>query len=129
MLAVVEPGTAVAGVFTRSQCPSAPVDWCRRILPGGRARALVCNAGNANAFTGRAGETAARLTAETIARALGCPVDEVFLASTGVIGETLDETALAEALPVLTGAEPAGWELRPRPSAPPTPSPRALAAR
>ena len=110
MLARVPAGTTVAGVFTRSQCPSAPVDWCRRILPAGRARAVVCNAGNANAFTGRAGETAARLTAQTIARALGCSADEVYLASTGVIGETLDETALAEALPVLAEADPAGWE-------------------
>ncbi len=110
MLAELTPGTTVAGVFTRSLCSSAPVDWCRQVLPGGVARALVCNAGNANAFTGRAGETSARLTAETIARALGCRADEVFLASTGVIGETLDETALAEALPVLARAEPTGWE-------------------
>ncbi len=110
MLAELDPGTTVAGVFTRSRCPSAPVDWCRRILPAGRARAVVCNAGNANAFTGRAGETATRLTAETIARALGCPADEVFLASTGVIGETLDESALAEALPVLAGSAATGWE-------------------
>lgn len=110
MLAEVEPGTTVAGVFTKSQCPSAPVDWCRRILSPGRARAIVCNAGNANAFTGRAGETAARLTAETIARSLGCSADEVFLASTGVIGETLDEAALAEALPVLAGSGTVGWE-------------------
>lgn len=110
MLAEVDPGTTVAGVFTRSQCPSAPVDWCRRILGEGRARAVVCNAGNANAFTGRAGETAARLTAETIARSLGCSPDEVYLASTGVIGETLDEAALAEALPVLAGSATTGWE-------------------
>ncbi|MEM9565387.1 MAG: bifunctional glutamate N-acetyltransferase/amino-acid acetyltransferase ArgJ [Actinomycetota bacterium] len=111
MLAEVPPGTTVAGVFTRSQCPSAPVDWCRRILATGGARAIVCNAGNANAFTGRAGETAAELTAVTIAGALGCRPDEVFLASTGVIGETLDERALADALPVLARSEAAGWEL------------------
>ncbi len=111
MLAEVPPGTTVAGVFTRSRCPSAPVDWCRRILPAGRARAIVCNAGNANAFTGRAGETAAELTARTIAAAIGCRADEVFLASTGVIGETLDERALADALPILARSEPAGWEL------------------
>ena len=110
MLAELAPGTTVAGVFTRSRCPSAPVDWCRRILPAGVARAVVCNAGNANAFTGRAGETAARLTAETIAEALDCPADEVFLASTGVIGETLDEAALAGALPVLASSPSVGWE-------------------
>ncbi len=110
MLARLDPGTTVAGVFTRSRCPSAPVDHCRRILPAGIARAVVCNAGNANAFTGRAGETATELTARTVADALGCGPDEVFLASTGVIGETLDESALAEALPVLTGSTTTGWE-------------------
>jgi glutamate N-acetyltransferase/amino-acid N-acetyltransferase len=110
MLATMPPGTAVAGTFTRSQCPSAPVDWCRRILGGGDARALVCNAGNANAFTGRAGDTAAALTAGLIASAIGCRADEVYLASTGVIGETLDEAALASALPILAGAGETGWQ-------------------
>ncbi|MEM8923678.1 MAG: bifunctional glutamate N-acetyltransferase/amino-acid acetyltransferase ArgJ [Actinomycetota bacterium] len=111
MLAEVDAGTAVAGVFTRSLCPSAAVDWCRRVLDGGdgTARAVVCNAGNANAFTGRAGETAAELTAESIAAAIGCRPDEVLLASTGVIGETLDEAALAEALPILAAGGSAGW--------------------
>ncbi len=51
-------GTTVAGVFTRSKCPSAPVDWCRANLAGGTARALVVNSGNANAFTGRKGREA-----------------------------------------------------------------------
>ena len=108
-LAELAPGTTVAGVFTTSLCPSAPVDWCRRILERGRARAVVCNAGNANAFTGRAGSTAAELTAEVVAECLGCQPDEVFLASTGVIGETLDETALTEALPSLARAETVDW--------------------
>ena len=111
MLAELLPGTTVAGVFTRSSCPSAPVDWCRSILGRGTARAVVCNAGNANAFTGRAGDTTARLTAETIAEALGCEPEEVFLASTGVIGETLDDAALAGALPVLASSDAVGWEV------------------
>src|SRR6478736_10469306 len=55
--------TAVAGVFTRSKCPSAPVDWCRKNLGVGAARALVVNSGNANAFTGMKGAQAAGLTA------------------------------------------------------------------
>ena len=55
-------GTAVAGVFTRSKCPSAPVDWCRKNLDRGTARALVVNSGNANAFTGRTGAQAVKLT-------------------------------------------------------------------
>ena len=110
MLAELAPGTTVAGTFTRSLCSSAPVDWCRRILgtgpQAGTARAVVCNAGNANAFTGRAGDTSAELTAKIIAAELGCEPDEVFLASTGVIGETLDDGALAAALPALAGTTP-----------------------
>ncbi len=102
-LAVVAEGTTVAGTFTKSLCPSAPVDWCRRVLAegDGTARALVCNSGNANAFTGRAGDTAAALTADLIGDALGVDADRVYLASTGVIGETLPEAALESGLPVL----------------------------
>ncbi len=110
MLARVPEGTTIAGTFTSSLCPSAPVDWCRRILPGGRARAVVCNAGNANAFTGRAGDTAAQATAETMAAVIGCDPGEVFLASTGVIGETLDAGAMTAALPALVDGPPASWE-------------------
>src|SRR5215207_3425749 len=86
----LDQGAAVAGVFTRSKCPSAPVDWCRANLEQGRARALVVNSGNANAFTGLKGREAVRLTADIAARAAGCAAEEVFLASTGVIGEPLD---------------------------------------
>lgn len=114
MLALLPAGTAVAGTFTTSLCPSAPVDWCRRILPAGRARAIVVNSGNANAFTGRHGDTAAELTATTVAAALGVAPDEVFLASTGVIGENLPTDALAIALPDLADrlavASPDAWE-------------------
>ncbi|MDB5511065.1 MAG: N-acetylglutamate synthase [Enterovirga sp.] len=90
LYAAFDEGTAVAGVFTRSRCPSAPVDWCRAQLPGGTARALVVNSGNANAFTGLKGRDAVRLTATIAAEAAGCRPEEVFLASTGVIGEPLD---------------------------------------
>ena len=69
LLALFEAGTAVAGVFTTSKCPSAPVDWCRAKLAGGRARALVVNSGNANAFTGRRGAKAVTETAEHAATA------------------------------------------------------------
>jgi glutamate N-acetyltransferase/amino-acid N-acetyltransferase len=86
----LDAGTEVAGVFTRSRCPSAAVDWCREQLPGGRARALVVNSGNANAFTGMKGREAVALTAKIAAEAAGCKPDEVYLASTGVIGEPLD---------------------------------------
>jgi glutamate N-acetyltransferase / amino-acid N-acetyltransferase len=90
LLAVMDKGTAVAGVFTRSKCPSAPVEWCRARLGRGKARALVVNSGNANAFTGKTGRQATTLTADIAAKALGCSASEVFLASTGVIGEPLD---------------------------------------
>jgi len=89
LLASFAPGTTVAGVFTRNKCPGAPVTWCRDILPGGTARGLVVNAGNANVFNGAAGAAAARLSAEAAARTLGCAPEQVFLASTGVIGEPM----------------------------------------
>ncbi len=83
-------GTTVAGVFTRSKCPSAPVDWCRENLAHGQARAIVVNSGNANAFTGQVGAAAVKRTAQIAAKAAGCKANEVFIASTGVIGEPLD---------------------------------------
>ena len=89
-MAVFAPGTEAAGVFTRSKCPGAPVEWCREALRGGKGRALVVNSGNANAFTGQKGRESVKLTAEIAARAAGCKPSEVFISSTGVIGEPLD---------------------------------------
>ena len=104
-------GTAAAGVFTRNLCPGAPVDWCRAALAGGRARALVVNAGNANVFTGRAGAAAAAATAAAAAALAGCPDHEVFVASTGVIGEALPTERITAALPALHASLRAdGWE-------------------
>src|SRR6476646_6470529 len=85
LLAVMDKGTAVAGVFTQSKCSSAPVEWCRAKLARGRsskrefARALVVNSGNANAFTGKTGRQATALTASIAAKAIGCSPNEVFL--------------------------------------------------
>jgi glutamate N-acetyltransferase/amino-acid N-acetyltransferase len=93
MLAVFDKSASVAGVFTRSKCPSAPVEWCRARLKGARARAVVVNSGNANAFTGKNGRAACALTAKLAAAAVGCKVSEIFLASTGVIGEPLPAQA------------------------------------
>jgi glutamate N-acetyltransferase/amino-acid N-acetyltransferase len=90
MLALLDKGTEVAGVLTRSKCPSAPVDWCKARLGKGKARALVVNSGNANAFTGKTGAEATKFTATLAAKACGVPATEIFLASTGVIGEPLD---------------------------------------
>ncbi|MGB9041655.1 MAG: bifunctional glutamate N-acetyltransferase/amino-acid acetyltransferase ArgJ [Pseudolabrys sp.] len=93
LLALFEPGTTAAGVLTRSKCPSAPVEWCRAHLKPGTARALVVNSGNANAFTGKSGRDACKFTAQIAARAVGCKPKDVFLASTGVIGEPLKAQA------------------------------------
>jgi glutamate N-acetyltransferase / amino-acid N-acetyltransferase len=110
LLAVLDEGTTVAGVFTRSKCPSAPVEWCRAKLPGGKARALVVNSGNANAFTGKTGRQATALTAQIAAKALACSPNEVFLASTGVIGEPLDATKFDGVLGALAArAAPKEW--------------------
>ncbi len=98
MMAVFDEPAEAAGVFTRSKCPSAPVDWCRDKLKGGKARALVVNSGNANAFTGDKGIEAVQLVAEAAASTVGCSPDEVFMASTGVIGEPLDGTRIARVL-------------------------------
>jgi glutamate N-acetyltransferase/amino-acid N-acetyltransferase len=116
LLAVMDKGTSVAGVFTKSKCPSAPVEWCRAKLKGGGsskggfARALVVNSGNANAFTGKTGRQATNLTAALAAKAVGCSANEVYLASTGVIGEPLDATKFDGVLGTLAeSAAPADW--------------------
>src|SRR5215469_5622354 len=111
MLAVFEPQTSVAGVFTRSKCPSAPVEWCQAQLKGRHARALVVNSGNANAFTGKSGRQACALTAKFAAAAVGCKTGEVFLASTGVIGEPLNAQAFERVMAGLAAAAgPDGYD-------------------
>jgi len=116
LLAVMDKGTTVAGVFTKSKCPSAPVEWCRAKLgrggssKGGFARALVVNSGNANAFTGKTGKQSTALTAQIAAKAVGCATSDVFLASTGVIGEPLDATKFDGVLATLAEtATPDRW--------------------
>ena len=110
LLAILDKGTTVAGVFTQSKCASAPVEWCRAKLPGGAARALVVNSGNANAFTGRTGKQATAMTAAIAAKAVGCKTSEVFLASTGVIGEPLDGRKFEGVLGSLAGqTAPDAW--------------------
>jgi glutamate N-acetyltransferase/amino-acid N-acetyltransferase len=109
LLMAFEEGTTVAGVLTKSKCPSAAVDWCRANLPhGGMARGLVVNSGNANAFTGAKGKQSVAMTAEYAAKALGCKTSEVFLASTGVIGEPLDAGKFAGVLDNMAGRLAAG---------------------
>jgi len=110
MAVVLDEGTTVAGVLTRSKTCSAPVLWCREGLKHGQARALVVNSGNANAFTGKKGSEAARITAEAAAKARGCSPGEVFIASTGVIGEPLEAAKFAHLLDgLVTSARPDAW--------------------
>lgn len=111
LLAVFGPGTIAAGVLTKSKTRSAAVDWCAEQLKHGRARALVVNSGNANAFTGQRGAEAVRLTAQAAAEAVGCEPEEVFIASTGVIGEPLDTGKFAHLLDALAEAAATdGWQ-------------------
>src|SRR5438270_893927 len=110
LLVLLDEGTVAAGVFTRSKCPSAPVEWCRDKLKAHKARALVVNSGNANAFTGKTGRAACQLTADLAANAVCCRPDEVFLASTGVIGEPLDARAFDGVMANLAAnAKGTGW--------------------
>ena len=104
LLVLFDPGTTVAGVLTQSKTASAPVDWCRKHLAHGMARALVVNSGNANAFTGKRGVDAVNRTAEAAAEAADCLEADVYIASTGVIGEPLDASKIALHLAALAQA-------------------------
>jgi glutamate N-acetyltransferase/amino-acid N-acetyltransferase len=110
LLALFDEGTVAAGVFTKSKCPSAPVEWCRANLKGAKPRALVVNSGNANAFTGKTGRQACKSTADIASRAIGCKPADVFLASTGVIGEPLNTKAFDGVMEGLVlAAKPEPW--------------------
>lgn len=113
LLVQFEEMAQIAGVFTRSRCASAPVDWCKTHLANGVARALLVNSGNANAFTGREGREAVETSAKLTADAVGCAPEEVFLASTGVIGEPLPAQKYADIMDSLATngtATSAAWE-------------------
>jgi glutamate N-acetyltransferase / amino-acid N-acetyltransferase len=99
MLAELAPGSAIAGVFTRSLTAGAPVVWCRDCLPGGKVRGIVVNSGNSNVFTGRAGKEVVEKTAATAAQLLACDPKQIFVSSTGVIGEPPPGQKIFEALP------------------------------
>lgn len=111
-LAVIyfERPASVAGVFTQSKCPSAPVDWCRKHLKRGTARCVVINSGNANAFTGQKGVEAVTTTAKFAGEIFDCDEEDVYLASTGVIGEPMDASGFAIHLQAAKlNARPDGW--------------------
>ncbi|WP_413205611.1 bifunctional glutamate N-acetyltransferase/amino-acid acetyltransferase ArgJ [Rhodospirillum sp. A1_3_36] len=106
-------GTTAAGVFTKSKTRSAPVDWCRAALKAsdGQGRGLVVNAGNANAFTGSHGIASVQRTAASAAKALGCAETEVYIASTGTIGVTLDDSKISAVLETVSDSlGKATWE-------------------
>jgi glutamate N-acetyltransferase/amino-acid N-acetyltransferase len=112
-LLVVElaPGTTIAGVFTNSTAISAPAKWCRANVKKGKARAFIDNSGNANAFTGKAGDASVKRTVEAAAKLLGCKPSEVFVASTGIIGVPLPDEKITAALPgVFKNKMSATWE-------------------
>lgn len=98
MVAELAPGAHVAGVFTRSQTAAAPVEWCRTALAGGRARTILVNSGNANAFTGGAGVASVARVVAAASRQFDCPENEIFIASTGVIGEPLPDEKITSSL-------------------------------
>ncbi len=101
MVMVFDDAVTVAGALTTSKCPSAAVDLCRANLVGGKARALVVNSGNANAFTGAKGRASAESTAAALAKLIGCDAGHVFVSSTGVIGEPLDAAKINAVLPLI----------------------------
>ena len=103
-------GTAVAGVFTKSACASSEVELGRVAVKQGRARALVVNAGNSNAFTGWRGREAVEAIQAQVSEALGCTTDEVFVSSTGVIGVPLPKDKARAGIEAALVAEPCGWE-------------------
>ena len=111
MLVELAPGTTIAGALTRSLCPSAPIEWCRHALKGGHARAIVVNSGNSNAFTGNAGDLTVAATVKSAMVTIGCKAEEVFIASTGVIGQPLPPDAIAKSLPrIAKRLKATGWK-------------------
>lgn len=114
-LMALDEGTTIAGVFTRSLTAAAPVEWCREALRenGGLGRAVLVNAGNANAFTGKRGDKAAAEEVAALSKTLGCKHEEVLLASTGVIGEPLPAERITKHLGALSADlsnDAAAWE-------------------
>jgi glutamate N-acetyltransferase/amino-acid N-acetyltransferase len=106
----LDAGTTVAGVTTRNVCCSTEVELCRENIKGGRARALVVNAGNSNAFTGYRGREAVEAISAKVAVHLDCALSEVFVCSTGVIGVPLPKDKAEAGLEAVFNASPCTWE-------------------
>jgi glutamate N-acetyltransferase / amino-acid N-acetyltransferase len=115
LVALLDKGTTVAGCLTNSKSRSAPVDWCAENLKKGTGRVLVVNAGNANAFTGKAGVATVKAVAAAAAKQFGCKPEEVFQSSTGVIGEPLNPAPILAVLPELAASASANaWDMAAR---------------
>jgi len=111
LVAALSEGTTVAGVFTKSLTASAPVLACREALKSGKARILIVNSGNSNAFTGKAGVASVKRVEDAACKMAGCAPSEFFMASTGVIGEILPDEKITNALPQLFSAlSETSWE-------------------
>ena len=110
LLMTLSETATVAGVFTRSDTAAAPVIWSREVVASGRARAILTNAGNANAFTGERGRETVQQTSTALAKALGVSADHILLASTGVIGEPLEAAKLSAHFPQLVANQNASWD-------------------
>ncbi len=106
----LDEGTAVAGVFTKNLCCSSEVELGRDNVKQGQARALVVNAGNSNAFTGYRGREAVEQIMDQVAAHIGCPREQVFVSSTGVIGVPLPKDKAREGVEKALTAEPCSWE-------------------
>jgi len=111
MLAEFAPGTVVAGVMTNSTTAGAPILWNREVLKSGAARALVVNSGNANVFTGKRGRDAVAKTAGAVSAALACAPEDVFVCSTGTIGEYLLEERITDRIgDLVSDLTSDGWQ-------------------
>ncbi len=110
LLVELAEGTEVAGVFTKSQTAAAPIDWCKQAIGNGKARALVVNSGNANAFNGVAGIASVERTAAQTSEIVGCAQQDVFIASTGVIGEALPDQKITDGLAGLKSELGSDWQ-------------------
>ena len=99
-VAELVPGSTIAGTLTRSRCPGMPVEWSKRQLPGGKVRVIVASSGNSNVFTGNQGRKLVENTAAAAAKSIGCRTSEVFLASTGIIGEKKEVSFVADKVPM-----------------------------
>lgn len=104
-LIVSETDAAAAGVFTQNVMCAAPVTYCKKMLEQSMtARAVMINAGQANAATGEQGWQDSLDSAKALAEKLGVPSESVLLQSTGVIGQRIKMDKMIEALPILTAS-------------------------